>query len=62
MRKVVHKLAKLLAILLCLLAIALFFDWLVFNILLGCCAGGECWPDIYPQCHNENYKGESNVD
>ena len=61
MRNFIYKLA----ILLCLLALALFFDWLVFNLLLGCCAGGECWPDIYPQCRNENYQtfyGESNVD
>ncbi len=58
MRNFVYKLA----ILLCLLAFALFFDWLVFNLLLGCCEGGECWPDIYPQCRSENYKGDSNVD
>jgi glycopeptide antibiotics resistance protein len=40
--------------LLCLFA--LFFDWLLINWMLGCCNGGVCWPDIYPQCRNEQYQ------
>lgn len=42
------------ATLLCLFA--LFFDWLIINWRLGCCEGGVCWPDIYPQCRNEHYQ------
>jgi hypothetical protein len=34
---------------------ALFFDWLLLNWMLGCCNGGVCWPDIYPQCRNAQY-------
>lgn len=35
---------------------ALFMDWLILNWLMGCCEGGVCWPDIYPQCRNEHYE------
>lgn len=41
--------------LLCLFA--LFFDWLILNWISGCCEGGICIPDIYPQCRNELYDG-----
>lgn len=41
--------------LLCLL-FGLFLDWLIINLILGCCEGGVCWPDVYPQCRNETYK------
>lgn len=34
----------------------LFMAWLVINWFLGCCEGGVCWPDIYPQCRNEHYE------
>ncbi len=39
-----------------LLLLGLFFDWLIINWMLGCCEGGVCWPDIYPQCRNEHYQ------
>lgn len=42
------------AFFLCLFA--LFFDWLIVNWMLGCCNGGVCWPDIYPQCRNAHYQ------
>lgn len=38
------------------LAFGLFLDWLIINLILGCCEGGVCWPDVYPQCRNETYK------
>lgn len=38
-----------------LLLLGLFFDWLIINWMLGCCEGGVCWPDIYPQCRNGHY-------
>ena len=37
-----------------MLAFSMFIDWLVINLLLGCCEGGVCWPDIYPQCRNQS--------
>ena len=43
------------AVLLCLI-IGMFIDWLLLNFYLGCCEGGVCWPDIYPQCRNAHYK------
>ena len=39
-----------------LLMFALLIDWLIFNLYLGCCEGGVCWPDIYPQCRNEHFR------
>ena len=50
------KLMRLLAIGLLLLVLGLFIDWLIFNLYLGCCEGGVCWPDIYPQCRNKHFR------
>lgn len=51
-----RNLAKGVLIAIFLLLLGLFFDWLIINWLLGCCEGGVCWPDIYPQCRNEHYQ------
>jgi len=48
--------ARALAITILMLLLGLFFDWLIINWMLGCCEGGVCWPDIYPQCRNEHYQ------
>lgn len=48
--------ARALSIAFLLLLFGLFFDWLIINWMLGCCEGGVCWPDIYPQCRNEHYQ------
>ena len=48
--------AKALSIAFLLFLFGLFFDWLIINWMLGCCEGGVCWPDIYPQCRNEHYQ------
>lgn len=45
-----------LGIALAMLAFGMFIDWLIINLLLGCCEGGVCWPDVYPQCRNEHYQ------
>lgn len=47
---------KAVFIVILLLLFGLFFDWLIINWMLGCCEGGVCWPDIYPQCRNEHYQ------
>ena len=47
---------RLLAALLLCVLLALLVDWVLFNWLLGCCQGGVCWPDIYPQCRNAHYE------
>jgi hypothetical protein len=56
MKQIIHKLLRWLAIGLCLLFFSLLIDWLLFNLYLGCCEGGVCWPDIYPQCRNAHYR------
>jgi hypothetical protein len=50
-----RRLLRGLVIALAVMAFALFIDWLIINLLLGCCEGGVCWPDIYPQCRNSHY-------
>ena len=54
-RPPLKKLLRWFGIGLLLLAGGLFIDWLIINLLLGCCEGGVCWPDIYPQCRNASY-------
>ena len=49
-----QKLLRWLVMALVMLAFSMFIDWLVINLLLGCCEGGVCWPDIYPQCRNQS--------
>ena len=38
----------------CLL-LGIFIDWLVLNLVSGCCEGGICIPDLYPECRNPQY-------
>lgn len=53
MKNIIRKLLRWLAIGLCMLAFGLFIDWLIINLLSGCCEGGVCIPEwIYPQCIN----------
>lgn len=53
MKKFIHKMLRWLAIGLCLLAFSLFIDWLIINLISGCCEGGVCIPEwLYPQCIN----------
>ncbi len=54
-KNICRRLLRLLGIALAMLAFGLFIDWLIINLLLGCCEGGVCWPDIYPQCRNSHY-------
>ncbi len=43
----------IIAITLCML-FACFIDWLIINLLSGCCEGGICIPEwLYPQCRND---------
>ncbi len=51
-----RKLLRWLCVGLVMLACGLFIDWLVINLILGCCEGGVCWPDVYPQCRNSHYE------
>lgn len=54
-RITVRKVLKWLGAIILMMIAAVFMDWLLLNWFSGCCEGGICIPDFYPQCRNESY-------